>query len=437
MLGLGIAIVFACYILKNVNSPAKVLFAQFCFMLFSQALISILGAPSFIMYLGDLCNIIVLLHLIYQNRLFYIRKSMLNIMICILLFFLIGIITAITNSVKIYFIIWFLLNYLRFIIFTVAVLAYWKNIYTIKIINNLFPLLVINMLVSFFQYFQHVYSPDWIGGLLGNCYGVNAYSLMLFMFSSAYYIDSFINKKEKVYKVLLALISIFSCVIIADLKVFYFIFIVETVVILIQNRMGMRTILLFIIGSISAVMIYFVCLSLYNSQNIFDINYIMYYLTESSYSYSTTSINRTDGISIINRVFGFTKDEQLFGLGLGAGEYNSYFSSDIYSRYGDMHYIWFLYAWMYLETGIVGLVLFFLMLTFLLIYIWRNKGKNATSFQKIACSMLVAAYILTFYSSSLRGDSAYIFYAFIGIAIKECLERRNQCEMAKFKNEIF
>ena len=432
MLGLGIALVFAGYILKNINNPAKVLFAQFYFILFSQALITMLGAPSFIMYLGDVCNLIVLLHLIYSKRLLVLRKSLLNVMVCIFLFFLIGITVAFINNVGLHLVFWSLRNYLRVLVFIIAIVTYWDNTNTIKITKNLFPLLLINTAVSLIQYSQHIYSPDWIGGILGNYYGVNSYSLMLFIFSSAYYVDAFINKKEKTYKVILAIISIFVCVVVADLKVFYFMFIIEAVVIMIQNKIGFRMIMLFLIGSIMAIVIYFVCLSLYNSQNIFDINYILYYLTESSYSYSTTSINRTDGISIINRVFNFSKEQELFGLGLGAGEYNSFFSSDIYAQYGDMHYIWFLYAWIYLENGIIGLVLFFLMLTFLLIYIWRNKGKTATSIQRTACAMLAIAFLLTFYSPSLRNDSAYIFYAIVGIAIKECLERRNQYEVVKF-----
>lgn len=431
MLGLGIAIVFAGYILKNFERPVKVLFAQFYFILFSQALITILGAPSLIMYLGDVCNVIVLLHLINQRKIFVLRRSMLQITGCIFAFFLTGIATALLNGVGFHLILWSLRNYLRFIVFGIGIITYWNDIYTTKILNSLFPILIINAAASIFQYSRHIYSADWIGGVLGNYYGVNSYSIMLFLISSAYYVDAFINNKEKVYKVFLAVISIFVCVVLADLKVFYFLFIIEAVVVMQQNQIGGRTIVLFIAGSFLAAILYFVCLSVYNMQNIFDINYIMFYLTESSYSYSTTSINRTDGIPIINRVLNFTKGQQIFGLGLGAGEYNSFFSSDIYNKYGSMHYIWFLYAWLYLENGYVGIVLFFLMLTFLLVYIWRNKGQTPSSIQKTGCAMLIVAYILTFYSPSLRNDSAYIFYMIIGIAIKECLDRRGKYELVK------
>lgn len=432
MIGLGIAVIIAGYILCNLNSPGKVLFAQFYFILFSQALITMLGAPSYIMYLGDVCNLIILLHMIKGNRTWRIKKSMGLIDLCILAFFIIGIGTSILNGVEVRLVIWSLRNYGRFIVFVIGIVRYWQEDSTNKLFKSLFPILLINMAVSIVQYSTHAYSPDWIGGILGNYYGVNSYSMMLFMFAGAYYIDSFINQKEKTYKILLALISIMVCVVVADLKVFYFLFVIEAIVIMLQNKIGIRTIILFAIGSVLAVAIYFVCLSIYNSQNIFDINYIMYYLTESSYSYSTTSINRTDGIAIINRVFNFTNEQKLFGLGLGAGEYNSFFSGDIYNKYGNMHYIWFLYAWIYLENGIVGLVLFLFLLVLLLIFISKHKRDKEDPISRIACAMLVVAFILVFYNPSLRNDSGYLFYTIIGIAIKKCLETENEYEVVRY-----
>lgn len=373
-----------------------------------------------------------MLHIIGQDKKFLIKKSMGLIVLCIFSFFIIGIGTAILNGVGVHLVVWSLRNYGRFIIFVVGIIKYWESDNTNKLFGSLFPILLINAAVSIVQYLTHAYSPDWIGGILGNYYGVNSYSIMLFMFAGAYYIDSFIKKSEKTYKILIALISIFTCVIVADLKGFYFIFVIEAVVIMLQNRIGIRTILLFVAGAVLAVAIYFVCLSIYNSQNIFDINYIMYYLTESSYSYSTNSINRTDGISIINRVFNFTKEQKLFGLGLGAGEYNSYFAGDIYSKYADTHYIWFLYAWIYLENGIIGLVLYFLFLALMIVYILKHKADTESSISDIACAILVAAFVLAFYNPALRSDSAYLFYAIVGIAIKNSLETGNEYDVARY-----
>ena len=199
---------------------------------------------------------------------------------------------------------------------------------------------------------------------------------------------------------------------------------------MILNKIGLQTIALFIVGVISATIIYLVCLSVYNTQNIFDINYIGYYLTESSYSYSTNSINRTDGISIINRVFKFSQDQKLFGLGLGAGEYNSFFSGNIYQKYGEMHYIWFLYAWVYLENGYIGLGM--IILLFVSIFLFLLKRNNNSNIAKVSCGVLAASFILIFYNPALRNDSAYILYTIIGIAIKECGEKTY--ELVRYQN---
>ncbi len=416
MLGLGIALLFLVYMIYHIERPDKMLCAQFFLMLFSQALISLLGAPTFIVYISDLCNVIMLIRLVVsQNGRFNLPYKMAPIVGAIFLFFAVGTISAIANGVGLQLLLWSYRSYGRYLIFILGVIKFWSPKMTRVVIKSFFPILLVNLVVSIIQTVSGAHT-DTIGGVFGNVVAINAYSIFFFMIAGGYYIDSLIVKREPVWRAVIAFVSIFACVIMADLKAFFVLFIVETFVILFQHKLKPRVFLLIGIGFVLGLIIYYVSMSVYNSTNIFSWEYILEYLTESSYSYSDNSINRTDGIGIINDVFHFGFGEKLFGMGLGAGEYNSFFQGDVYTYYSSTHYTWFMYAWLYLETGWVGLVLFvsiFVLMAWLLLH---NRRQN-TSLERIGAALVATSPILLIYNAAFHSDCAYILYLFVGIAL--------------------
>ena len=426
MIGLMIAVLMEVAILYNVKKPSKMLFLEFYLCLFSFSLITNLKAPSFIYYFMDLNNIIILMLILLKiKEKKTITKYGFYILILVILFLGLGLIISLANKNNIALIIWSFRSYTRFMILFMGVVYFWKEEYSTKVLKSFFPILIVNTVVSLYQYRFSNYSTDCIGGIFGNNYGVNGYSIFFFMIAMLYYIDSYINNTEKLYKLIISMICIFASVIIADLKVFYFIFIIELIAIMKLNKIRIKNILLLLIIISMSGIIYNVCLSVYNSTNIFNLKYINKYLTESSYSYSESSINRTDGIKIINRLLNFSDFQKFFGCGLGAGEYNAYFQSPIYTEYSQTHYYWFLYAWLYLETGYVGLFIYSMILVTMLfqLYVCSRKKKKIPLNTKIGISILPALLLMTIYSSALKTDSAYIIFFFLGIAYKNILNR--------------
>ena len=421
MIGLVVALIIEVLIIFNIKkSPSKSLYIEFYLILFLHGLKGVLGAPNFILYFIDMNNLIFLFLILLKkksSKQHSNNKIISNsVLICVFFFFVIGIVTALLNGINISLILWSVRNYFRYILIILAVANFWKKEYTTKLYKSLLPILVINTIVSIYQYSLHIYSADNIGGILGVDFGCNSYSIVLFMIATAYYLNAFINKKENLFKFILVNVCVFTCVIIADLKAFYFLFIVEMFVILFINKVKMRNVLIIILSIIGFTIIYNICLSFYNSKNIFNVDYIKEYLTESSYSYNDDSINRTDGIQIINKLFNFDSEKTAFGLGMGAGEYNAYFSSNIYQVYESTHYYWFSYAWIYLENGFIGLILYILILVFTFKYIYINRIFKSRDVN-VALAIIPTMLLLIIYNSSLRYDCAYLLYMIIGISL--------------------
>lgn len=425
MIGLTIALIMEAYILYNIKKPEKMIFMGFYLSLFSLALKTILHAPSFIYYFMDLNNIILVINIYLSKRnKATIKKKYIPLICCITLFLIIGVLTSIVNKTKIYLIIWSLRGYLRFFIFFCATICFMKKKYITKIYKSLFPIIILNTLMSIYQYRLNIFQ-DLIGGVFGCEFGVNSYSMTFFIIACAYYIDAYINKKETLIKVGISMICIFICVILADLKGFYFIFIIEFLTIMIFNKIKLRNIVISAVILIGAVIVFYACNSFYDSTNIFDLEYINYYLTKSSYSYTKNSINRTDGIEIINRLFNFETMEKFFGLGLGSGEFCAYFESDIFRLYSSTHYFWFLYSWLYLETGYIGIILYCLIHLIMFKQLLTNLKiqRNTSIVLRVGLAILTSFIVLIIYNSSLRTDCSYMLYMMLGIAYR-CIEEK-------------
>ena len=90
----------------------------------------------------------------------------------------------------------------------------------------------------------------------------------------------------------------------------------------------------------------------------FSVNQILDYTGQGGYS-TETDLNRLTAISRICNEFLHTISQRLFGFGLGSCETSTFFNSGFFQQYGEtIHYTYLLQAFLFLETGFVGLFLY-------------------------------------------------------------------------------
>ncbi|WP_185752393.1 hypothetical protein [Butyrivibrio sp. AE2032] len=106
------------------------------------------------------------------------------------------------------------------------------------------------------------------------------------------------------------------------------------------------------------------------------------------------------------------------GLGLGSADYStkSWLQSDFYLKNERLGYASFLLCFLYIETGIAGVIVFSSMWIYLLVIgIAGMKKKHPEAFLMVLTA--IAFLITTLYNQTLRTNYGYIMWIFLGTVI--------------------
>ena len=153
-------------------------------------------------------------------------------------------------------------------------------------------------------------------------------------------------------------------------------------------------------------------------RDFFSLEKIWEIATQKNYS-SEKDMNRFSAVPTINEIFLTDIPSRLFGMGLGNCDTSTIpiFNTSFYDTYVDLHYSIFSISFLYLETGYVGLFLYF-MFFFLCLRFAYKHFKNKTGnllFNQMAIIISVICFILIFYNSSLRTESGYLIYFILAL----------------------
>ena len=144
-----------------------------------------------------------------------------------------------------------------------------------------------------------------------------------------------------------------------------------------------------------------------------SIEKIISLITATSYS-SGMDIGRFSAISTISDLFHTDFLEKLFGMGLGNCDTSTFeiCNTPFYKTYQGLHYNWFSSAFLYLETGWVGLLL--TLAVFVLCFVMAVRKRKSGACNELHCLismvMSVICFVLIFYNSSLRMEIGYMAY---------------------------
>ncbi len=404
--------------------------------------IELLGVSGIIKFVPDFSLFIILIMWIIKvisgNRV-QINKAVCSFVIIFGAFFLYTLINYFLNYDSIFYYFWGVRNNFRFYIAFFAYIAYASDDIAEDFLKLFEIFFWIHFILSLFQFFILGYEQDYLGGIFGVQNGCNGYVIILLSIISIKSIIGFFNEKEKALKCLGTCAAVLLNAALSELKAFYVLFLIILFISALITSFSWKKVLLIFILSLLFFISYIILVSIFDHfKGFLSIENLWKFLTNETYSREDT-MNRLSSISTISNVFLKTLPEQLFGMGLGNCDVSSIsiFSTSFYASYSQTLYSVFSIAFLFLETGYIGIILYlvFFVACFIYPFVLQRKKLGNQLFNQMAMIMSVVAFFLFVYNSSLRTEAGYMVYFVLALPLigyrqyeKEIAYHEKQCK---------
>lgn len=389
-------------------------------------LTELLPIPDAIKFLCDGFLVLLLLKL-FSQRFTKIDNYSMPFVVIVGLFFFITLVGYLFNYQSVFYYLWGLRNNIRMFVafFAFAYLADWEDAKGwIKALDVLF---VINFAVVILQYFSG-YGQDYIGGIFGTSKGCNGSLLIFLCIVFAKTILSFMRGEEKMSKCIFVSVASLLVSTLSELKMFFILFILILFMASFMTAHSTKKTLFFAFGAVLVVLFSTLLTVLYKDFTDFlSFDSLIKALTDTGYA-TDEDIGRFTALPVISQRFlpGFFR--KLFGLGLGNCDSSSLsmFNTPFFESHQTVHYSYFSYAFLFLETGFVGLALYasFFVASFFV----SRKLKKLEMADEFACQMSiilsVISLILLVYNSSLRMEIGFMLFFVLALPIISANEQR-------------
>lgn len=389
-------------------------------------LTELLPIPDAIKFLCDGFLVLLLLKL-FSKRFTKIDNYSMPFVVIVGLFFFITLVGYLFNYQSVFYYLWGLRNNIRMFVafFAFAYLADWED--TKGWIKALDVLFVINFAVVILQYFSG-YGQDYIGGIFGTSKGCNGSLLIFLCIVFAKTILSFMRGEEKMSKCIFVSVASLLVSTLSELKMFFILFILILFMASFMTAHSIKKTLFFAFGAVLVVLFSTLLTVLYKDFTDFlSFDSLIKALTDTGYA-TDEDIGRFTALPVISQRFlpGFFR--KLFGLGLGNCDSSSLsmFNTPFFESHQTVHYSYFSYAFLFLETGFVGLALYasFFVASFFV----SRKLKKLEMADEFACQMSiilsVISLILLVYNSSLRMEIGFMLFFVLALPIISANEQR-------------
>ncbi len=389
-------------------------------------LTELLPIPDAIKFLCDGFLVLLLLKL-FSQRFTKIDNYSMPFVVIVGLFFFITLVGYLFNYQSVFYYLWGLRNNIRMFVafFAFAYLADWEDAKGwIKALDVLF---VINFAVVILQYFSG-YGQDYIGGIFGTSKGCNGSLLIFLCIVFVKTILSFMRGEEKMSKCIFVSVASLLVSTLSELKMFFILFILILFMASFMTAHSIKKTLFFAFGAVLVVLFGTLLTVLYKDFTDFlSFDSLIKAFTDTGYA-TDEDIGRFTALPVISQRFlpGFFR--KLFGLGLGNCDSSSLsmFNTPFFESHQTVHYSYFSYAFLFLETGFVGLALYasFFVASFFV----SRKLKKLEMADEFACQMSiilsVISLILLVYNSSLRMEIGFMLFFVLALPIISANEQR-------------
>lgn len=391
-----------------------------------------LGLPWALRYVIDLVWLVLLAVMAFRRR--NQGKKVSILLLWILLFVAYSAISYLPLYQSAMYYLWGVRNNFRFFVAFFAFIAILKP-RNVEDYFKLFDILFwINMIVSLLQYFYFEISGDHLGGIFGSETGANAYTNIFFLILLTKDILLYLEKREKLAKLMIRLAAMLILAALAEIKFFFVGIIFVFALSILFTRFTWRKLWVILGGLVLISAGVAILVLVYpDSEGFLSLEFLLEVTTSDKGYTSTGDLNRLNAISRINELWLKTPWQRLFGLGLGNCDTSSFdfLNTPFYEAYGTMHYTWISYAMMYLECGWIGLIFYFGF--FVLVYLSIRRIEKrcsgvATTYCRMGRILALMCMIIAIYNSSLRTEAGYMMYFALSVPF---VMRRDQIGAAR------
>ncbi len=408
---------------KKINLKYLIYF-QIIYNCFIKFFISDFHFPSILNYVTDFVSILIFLGIMINLKRNKNKRIKIESSVIIISLIIINIISLILNLYSPLLFFWGFRNVYRFFMFFISCVYILSKEDYIKILEILEKIFIINFFICIYEFVVKGVKFDNLGGLFGNnTIGGNGPLNVLMIIVTAYVLISFVNSIKTLKEVGIIILMNVLIASLAELKMYYFELIILVLLIFLFVKKNIKFFIAILLGVILVSYALNIYTKLYpNNAGFLSVDFFMDYTANSTYG-SSTDINRLTALTMINERFFDSAKEFLFGIGLGNADTSQFaiFNSKFYNMHGQtFKYNWFMHAFVLIEMGWSGLILYFAFLISIAIIcikykkIYTNKEENLLL--NIGLIIAIFSCILMVYNQSLRVESmGYAIFLFLAI----------------------
>lgn len=271
----------------------------------------------------------------------------------------------------------------------------------------------VNVAVSLFQFFVLEYKHDNLGGIFGEERGCNGYTIVFFSFVLTRSALLMMTQKRKSAICVLQFLAASVIAAMAELKAFFLILALILVLAMVMTNFSWKKCLLALLAVGCLSMGSMVLVNIFGSSSDLTVENIMGLILAENYA-TANDLGRLTAVPTLSRTILTAPLDQIFGLGLGNCDTSSFAicNTPFYETYSYLNYNWLSSAFLFLETGYIGLTLYTSFFVACAAGAWRqlvHKNGNAL-YCRIAIMMSIICVVLMIYNSSLRTEIGYLAY---------------------------
>lgn len=333
----------------------------------------------------------------------------------ILVFWMVTLIGFAINADSPLYYLWGFRNNFRFFIYFFACTMFLREQIAEEILSAFKLLYYLNFMLTLFQYFVLGKRQDYLGGIFGTSIGCNSKTLIFVSIMVAYSALRYMNGKEKLGSCLWNCSISVVIAALAEIKGYYILFLLIIATASLLTDFSVKKLRIIIFSAVAIVLGISLLIRLFPQfEDSFSIQ-SMFETVSSEEGYTgKNDMNRLTTIPIVWNRFLNTWSERLLGLGMGNCDTSafSFLNTAFFEKYSLLHYNWFSTSFMFLETGIIGFIMY--VLVFVLIFVNAHKreknGKGMREWCQLGQLMSLVSLALIIYNASMRAEEAYMVY---------------------------
>lgn len=408
-------------ILDTPITSKVLIYIELIYVLTVFFIVNSLGAPYAAIYILDLLNAAAVLCSLKKAKSVFHYVQYGAVLWVFFAFCALLTLSDVLNAVSFPLVVWAFRNTFRLFGFFMACVTLLDMGDVERIMKVFYVFQILNVFVSLFQFYALGLRQDNLGGIFGSAAGCNGYSNIFFCMLLCYYAMFCLSGKKPVKYLIIICCSTLVLAAMAEIKFFFFEFSIIMMVAVVAYVQKVRA---FVVAALSVIAL-LVGLQVFASvfpdsyKSLFDAKAMTDYSTKGMAGYE---LSRFGAFGEINQLI-FNNDpvKELFGVGFGGAEMSSsipMFNSDFYYQWGYLNYRWFSHQMWYIETGLVGFLLFVSLFVGHFLYTVRLVArcpKCKVLLQFVALFTLVTIVNL-WYNCSTRIEAGYIIYFALSIS---------------------